>query len=81
MPCYVEVASEFRYRNPVYLDKTLFVTISQSGETADTLAALQQVNLFRKKSVTSGADKNKACAISTLAICNVAESSLTRNQT
>ena len=78
MPCYVEVASEFRYRNPVYLDKTLFVTISQSGETADTLAALQQVNLFRKKSVTSGADKNKACAISTLAICNVAESSLTR---
>jgi glucosamine--fructose-6-phosphate aminotransferase (isomerizing) len=78
MPSYVEVASEFRYRNPVYLDKTLFVTISQSGETADTLAALQQVNLFRKQSVAIGADKNKECIISTLAICNVAESSLTR---
>ena len=67
LPCQVEVASEYRYRNPVLLDKTLFLTISQSGETADTLAALQQVKQAR-------AGK----AISTLTICNVPESSLTR---
>ncbi len=40
IPCMVEVASEYRYRNPVIPDNTLFVAISQSGETADTLAAL-----------------------------------------
>jgi glucosamine--fructose-6-phosphate aminotransferase (isomerizing) len=67
LPCQVEVASEFRYRNPVIQNNTLFVTISQSGETADTLAALQQINTKRE-------GKN----ISTLTICNVAESSLTR---
>lgn len=67
LPCHVEVASEYRYRNPVLLDNTLFVTISQSGETADTLAALQQVK-------TAKADKS----IHTLTICNVPESSLTR---
>ena len=67
LPCQVEVASEYRYRNPVIQDNTLFITISQSGETADTLAALQQI-----KANISG--KN----ISTLSICNVAESSLTR---
>ena len=67
MPCQVEVASEYRYRNPVVIDNTLFVTISQSGETADTLAALQQIK---------GLKKNKN--IPTLTICNVAESSLTR---
>jgi len=67
VPCQVEVASEFRYRNPVIQNKTLFVTISQSGETADTLAALQQIN---KKRETEN--------IYTLAICNVAESTLTR---
>ncbi len=65
MMCQVEVASEYRYRNPVMLDNTLFVTISQSGETADTLAALQKIK---------GLNKN----IITLSICNVAESSLTR---
>ncbi|MDF1588738.1 MAG: SIS domain-containing protein, partial [Gammaproteobacteria bacterium] len=43
LPCQVEVASEYRYRNPVIQNNTLFVTISQSGETADTLAALQQI--------------------------------------
>src|SRR5690606_22864185 len=42
IPCSVEVASEFRYRQPVVRPGTLFVTISQSGETADTLAALRQ---------------------------------------
>ncbi len=47
MSCQVEVASEYRYRNPVVLDNTLFVTISQSGETADTLAALQKINNYR----------------------------------
>ncbi|QCU89540.1 glutamine--fructose-6-phosphate transaminase (isomerizing) [Thiomicrorhabdus sediminis] len=67
LPCFVEVASEYRYRNPVVLNNTLFVTISQSGETADTLAALQQVKKIKQ-------EKN----IATLCICNVPESSLTR---
>ncbi len=69
MPCQVEVASEYRYRNPFIQDNTLFITISQSGETADTLAALQQIKTAREAS-----NKN----IPTLSICNVAESSLTR---
>ena len=64
VPCAVEVASEFRYRRPVVRDGTLFVTISQSGETADTLAALREAK-------TSGFAHS-------LAICNVPESSLTR---
>ena len=64
VPCTVEVASEFRYRRPVVADDALFVTISQSGETADTLAALREA-------------KNRGYAHS-LAICNVPESSLTR---
>ena len=64
IPCTVEVASEFRYRRPVVRDETLFVTISQSGETADTLAALREA-------------KRWGYAHS-LAICNVPESSLTR---
>ena len=67
MHCQVEVASEYRYRNPVVQNNTLFVTISQSGETADTLAALQQINTLKQT-------KN----IPTLTICNVPESSLTR---
>ena len=65
IPCHVEIASEFRYRKSVISDDTLFVSISQSGETADTYAALQ-------KAKQSG-------YLSTLAICNVAESSLTRD--
>jgi glucosamine--fructose-6-phosphate aminotransferase (isomerizing) len=92
MPCQVEVASEFRYRNPVIENHTLFVTISQSGETADTLAALQQIKALRKK--TSGLRRRSSDAeveaaaitvdtsgvvnVPTLSICNVAESSLTR---
>ncbi|MCK5431543.1 MAG: glutamine--fructose-6-phosphate transaminase (isomerizing) [Gammaproteobacteria bacterium] len=64
VPCQVEVASEFRYREIFVPENTLFVTISQSGETADTLAAL-------KKAKESG-------FLSTLSICNVAESSITR---
>lgn len=71
LPCQVEVASEFRYRNPVILDKTLFVTISQSGETADTLAALQQINQYKNANTY-------LAGVSSLSICNVAESSLTR---
>ncbi|VAW62210.1 Glutamine--fructose-6-phosphate aminotransferase [isomerizing] [hydrothermal vent metagenome] len=63
IPCNVEVASEFRYRHPVITDDTLVVTISQSGETADTLAALR--NLKEKTQLT-------------LSVCNVAESSLVR---
>jgi glucosamine--fructose-6-phosphate aminotransferase (isomerizing) len=63
IPCRVEVASEYRYRNPVLMDDTLVVTISQSGETADTLAALRGIKDRTDKS---------------LAICNVPESSLVR---
>ena len=75
MPCQVEVASEYRYRNPVLQDHTLIVTIIQSGETADTLAALQQI----KKKIGQVFNKNDGkLTIPTLAICNVAESSLTR---
>lgn len=64
IPCSVEVASEYRYRKVVVPPDTLFVSISQSGETADTLAALR----FAKKSGYIGS----------LTICNVPESSLTR---
>lgn len=64
LPTQVEVASENRYRNPVIEDNTLFVSISQSGETADTLAALRQA-------------KAKGY-FATLGICNVAQSSLAR---
>jgi len=63
--CNVEVASEYRYRRPVILDETLFVTISQSGETADTLEALKAAKEINNK-------------INTLCICNSAESSITR---
>ena len=64
IPCSVEIASEYRYRDPVVPDGTLFVTISQSGETADTLAALRAAK--------------KVDYISTLVICNVPESSMVR---
>ncbi len=70
IPCSTEVASEYRYRNPVVSDNTLFVAISQSGETADTLAALQKINRLKAQ--------NSALNIPTLSICNVPESSLTR---
>lgn len=62
--CHVEVASEFRYRKHVVRPGTLFVTISQSGETADSLAALQQ----------AGSENY----VGSLVICNVPESSLVR---
>jgi len=64
IPCMVEVASEYRYRSPVVPEQTLFVAISQSGETADTLAALRHAK-------DSG-------YLATLAICNVPESSIVR---
>ena len=64
IPCQVEIASEFRYRKFVVSPNTLFVSISQSGETADTLAALR---LAKESGFAS-----------TLAICNVAQSSLVR---
>ena len=64
IPCMVEVASEYRYRDSVMPPGTLFVSISQSGETADTLAALREA-------------KRRNC-LASLAICNVAESSLVR---
>lgn len=63
IPCRVEVASEYRYRKTVLMDDTLVVTISQSGETADTLAALREIK--EKTNLT-------------LSICNVPESSLVR---
>jgi len=64
IPCNVEVASEFRYRHAAVLPNTLFVTISQSGETADTLAALRAAKSIGFQH--------------TLSICNVPESSLVR---
>jgi glucosamine--fructose-6-phosphate aminotransferase (isomerizing) len=64
IPCSVEVASEYRYRRVVVPPGTLFLSISQSGETADTLAALR----FAKQAGYAGS----------LTICNVPESSLTR---
>ncbi|MCP4389849.1 MAG: glutamine--fructose-6-phosphate transaminase (isomerizing) [Gammaproteobacteria bacterium] len=64
LPCQVEVASEFRYRKSVVPANTLFVTLSQSGETADTLSAL--------RSLTS----DNYCG--SLSICNAPESSLVR---
>ena len=64
IPCQVEVASEFRYRDSVVEKDTLFVTLSQSGETADTLAALRKAS--------------RQGFLSTLTICNVPESSLVR---
>ena len=64
VPCSVEVASEFRYRKHVIQPDTLFLCISQSGETADTLAALRQAK--------------KAGFRAALAICNAPGSSLVR---
>ena len=48
MPCNVEVASEYRYRRPILLNGTLFLTLSQSGETADTLEALKAAKKINK---------------------------------
>jgi len=62
--CQIDIASEFRYRKHVVRPGTLLVTISQSGETADTLAALELAKTLGY--------------VSTLTICNVAESSLVR---
>ena len=64
VPCSAEIASEYRYRGPVVRPGTLFVSISQSGETADTLAAL-------KLAKTRG-------YLAELAVCNVPESSIVR---
>ena len=65
IPCNVEVASEYRYRHPVILNHTLFITLSQSGETADTVEALKTAKKINNK-------------IFTICITNSAESSLTR---
>ena len=64
LPCQVEVASEYRYRDSVTLPNTLVVGISQSGETADTLAALQHVDADR--------------VLARLAVCNVDHSAMVR---
>jgi glucosamine--fructose-6-phosphate aminotransferase (isomerizing) len=64
LPVSVEVASEYRYRDAVVPADTLFLAISQSGETADTLAALRE--------------SRRRGYLGTLAICNVPESSLVR---
>ena len=64
LPCQVEIASEFRYRDNVVEADTLFITLSQSGETADTLEALRKAK--------------KMNYFASLSICNVAESSLVR---
>jgi glucosamine--fructose-6-phosphate aminotransferase (isomerizing) len=64
LPCQVEVASEYRYRDAVVLPNTLMVGISQSGETADTLAALEHVGVEN--------------VLARLAICNVDHSAMVR---
>lgn len=64
VPTQVEIASEYRYRNPVVGTNSLFLTISQSGETADSLAALRFAN--------------QADYLATIAVCNVANSTLDR---
>ena len=69
VPCQVEIASEFRYRSPVIVANTLYICISQSGETADTLAALRET---QKRAKADHID------IQTLTICNVATSSMVR---
>ena len=61
--CSVEIASEFRYKEPLLKDDTLFIVISQSGETADTLEALKMA---------------KNAGLKSIAICNVDNSSMTR---
>lgn len=63
VPVDVDVASEFRYRNPVFGENDLFVVISQSGETADSLAALRMA---------------KECGVKTLAVVNVLGSSIAK---
>lgn len=65
IPCSVEIASEYRYRSIAPTQDSLFVTLSQSGETADTLAALRMAK--------------KMDYLSTLAICNVPGSTMTRD--
>jgi glucosamine--fructose-6-phosphate aminotransferase (isomerizing) len=64
VPCAVDIASEYRYRSPLVPPNSLFVTISQSGETADTLAALRLAK--------------ESGYLSSLSVCNVPESSLVR---
>ena len=64
IPCYVDFASEYRYRNPIVENNTLFVTISQSGETADTLAALNYAKDEKYVGIVS--------------ICNVPTSTMAR---
>ena len=64
IPCHVEIASEYRYRESVADPRTLVVTITQSGETADTLAALRHAQSLGLKH--------------TLTICNVATSAMVR---
>ncbi|MEA3352950.1 MAG: glutamine--fructose-6-phosphate transaminase (isomerizing) [Campylobacterota bacterium] len=61
--CSVEIASEFRYKEPLLTKDTLFIVISQSGETADTLEALKMA---------------KNAGLKSLAVCNVDNSSMTR---
>ncbi len=61
--CNVEIASEFRYKEPLLTKDTLFIVISQSGETADTLEALKMA---------------KEAGLKTLVVCNVDNSSMTR---
>jgi glucosamine--fructose-6-phosphate aminotransferase (isomerizing) len=63
IPCQIEIASEFRYKEPLLTDDTLFITISQSGETADTLEALKMA---------------KRAGLKSLSICNVDNSSIVR---
>ncbi|OGT66578.1 MAG: glutamine--fructose-6-phosphate aminotransferase [Gammaproteobacteria bacterium RIFCSPHIGHO2_12_FULL_45_9] len=64
LPCHIDIASEYRYRTPVIEPNTLFIALSQSGETADTLAALRMAK--------------QTHFLGTLGMCNVPESALAR---
>ncbi len=64
IPTSIEIASEFRYRNPIVEDGTLVIAISQSGETADTIAAVREL---------------KAKGATIIALCNVQGTTLTRD--
>jgi glucosamine--fructose-6-phosphate aminotransferase (isomerizing) len=77
IPCNVEIASEYRYRDAVVPADTLFVTVSQSGETADSLAALKLAKT-RGRGKAHDAFSQDHAYLATLGICNVPESSIVR---
>jgi glutamine---fructose-6-phosphate transaminase (isomerizing) len=78
VPCNVEIASEYRYRDVVIPADTLFITVSQSGETADTLAALKLAKTRGRENTQGSTFSQNHAYLATLGICNVPESSIVR---